>query len=182
VTSYFHFFGLPDRLSIDTAALQRKYYELSRRFHPDRVARGTPEEQQEALSAAALLNDGYRVLRDPVQRAEYALAQHGLELGEQRSKDVPPELLEEVFELNLALEELRAGDDDALEPLRRARDHFVALQNQSDADIAAAFERHDRAEHESSRRAVLSGLRSILNRRRYLTNLIREVEKELAGR
>ena len=53
----------------------------------------------------AILNDGYRVLRDPIKRAEYLLAQEGFDIGEQRSKNVPPELLEEVFELNMLLEE-----------------------------------------------------------------------------
>ena len=56
-----------------------------------------------------MLNDAFRTLRDPVTRAEYFLRESGLEL----SKDAPPELLEEVFELNMALEELRGGDESA---------------------------------------------------------------------
>ena len=56
---------------------------------------------------SSALNDAYRTLKDPVRRAEYILSTEGFDIGEQRSKDVPPELLEEVFELNESLDELR---------------------------------------------------------------------------
>ncbi len=48
-----------------------------------------------------------------MKRAEYLLTEEGFPIGEQRSRDVPPELLEEVFELNMMLEELRSGDESA---------------------------------------------------------------------
>src|SRR3954462_14290203 len=101
-SDYFQFFGIEPKLVLDTDALQKRFYELSRLLHPDRYSKKSPEEQQYSLDATALLNDAYRVLRDPLQRAEYVLKQAGFEIGEQRSKDVPPELLEEVFELNMA--------------------------------------------------------------------------------
>ena len=104
---------------VDTSDLQKRFYSLSRQFHPDRFARGAAAEQQYALDATALLNDAYRVLRDPIQRAEYLLKQEGFDIGEQRSKDVPPELLEEVFELNMLLEETPERDE-----LERARAKF----------------------------------------------------------
>src|SRR4051812_25395544 len=90
---YFSFFGIPRQLSLDLTDLQSRFYALSQEFHPDRYARSSAAEQQYALDATALLNDGYRVLRDPLKRAEYLLSQEGFDIGEQRSKDVPPELL-----------------------------------------------------------------------------------------
>src|SRR5690349_213398 len=107
---FFQFFGIERKLQIDTDDLQKRFYARSRQLHPDRFTRKSPEEQQYSLDATSLLNDAYRVLRDPMQRAEYVLKQEGFDIGEQRSKDVPPELLEEVFELNMALEEMREGD------------------------------------------------------------------------
>jgi molecular chaperone HscB len=103
--NFFQFFGLEQKLGVDLEALQKRFYELSRQWHPDRFGRKSPAEQAEALEATAILNDGYRTLKDPVKRAEYLLKEEGFPIGEQRSKDVPPELLEEVFELNMALEE-----------------------------------------------------------------------------
>ena len=62
-------------------------------------------EREYALEVTAILNDAYRTLRDPIARALYLLKLEGFDIGEQSTKDVPPELLEEVFELNMALEE-----------------------------------------------------------------------------
>ena len=181
MTDYFSFFGLPRQLELDRDQLQRRFYELSRKFHPDRFATSTPAEQQQALESTSILNDGYRVLREPVSRAEYVLKQNGFDIGEQRSKDVPPELLEEVFELNEQLDELRSGDEDAAAPLRESRQHFLSLLEEVDNELSSQFRSHDAASNEESRLAALSRMRGILNRRRYIRNLVNEVEKELAA-
>jgi molecular chaperone HscB len=179
---YFLFFGLPKKLSIDTEDLQSRFYSMSRKLHPDRYTRATETERTYSLEATSILNDGYRVLRDPVQRAEYVLKENGFDIGEQRSKDVPPELLEEVFELNEALEELRGGDDDVLPQLRGSREHFSGLLTEIDDDLGVLFLQHDESEPGEARQKVLGEIRAILNRRRYVSNLISEVDKELASR
>src|SRR5215831_17394284 len=118
---YFTFFGLPRKLNLDAAALEREFYELSRRLHPDVNVLSDPREQEWSLEQTSLLNDAYRTLKDPIQRTEYLLRLEGVELeeqsksatekarttGEVKKQIVPPDLLEEVFELNMQLEELR---------------------------------------------------------------------------
>lgn len=173
---YYAFFGLERKLTLDASQLQKRFYELSREYHPDRFAQKSAEERLKAEEASAILNDGYRVLRDPVQRAEYVMKQEGFDVGEQRSKDVPPELLEEVFELNMALEELRHGDEDARASLREAHGKFVGMRAAADEELASLGKRFD----ETQDRAVLQQIRGVLNRRRYIRNLVAEVEKELA--
>jgi molecular chaperone HscB len=168
---YFSFFGIPRKLSVDEPDLQTRFYSSSRQVHPDRYARDTADNQQYALDATALLNDAYRVLRDPIKRAEYLLAQEGFDIGEQRSKDVPPELLEEVFELNMLLEE--APDRNQLE---QARTKFQSMQDEADQELSSLFERYDASQD----RAALQSIRGVLNRRRYIQNLVRDVEKALA--
>src|ERR1700748_104236 len=106
---YYGALGLAPRLSLDPGDLKKRFYERSRQWHPDRFSRASAEEQQKALDMTAVLNDAFRTLRDPVTRAEYFLKERGFEL----SKEAPPELLEEVFELNMALEEMRDGDEAA---------------------------------------------------------------------
>jgi molecular chaperone HscB len=150
---------------------------LSRQYHPDLYTLKNREEQQYALDATALLNDGYRTLRDPLARAEYLLKENGFDIGEQGSKNVPPELLEEVFELNMALEELRGGDDSARPALEQARDKFTGMRNNVDMQLKEKFAAYDRTPD----RAMLGEIRGILNRRRYIRNLVNEVERELAG-
>ncbi len=174
-SEYYEFFGLERKLALDTAELQKRFYELSRKWHPDRFTQRPETEQQYALEATAILNDGYRVLRDPLRRAEYVLKQNGFDIGEQRSNNVPPELLEEVFELNMALEELRGGDSSARPQLEEAREKFLGLRGDIDRELQALFEQYDG----SGDREVLAQIRGILNRRRYIENLVKEVEKEL---
>jgi molecular chaperone HscB len=168
---FYESLGLEPRLSLDADDLKKRFYEQSRQWHPDRFSRAPAAEQQRALDMTAQINDAFRTLRDPVTRAEYLLKQKGLEL----SKEAPPELLEEVFELNMALEELRGGDDSARPQLEEAQTRFQAMRSEIDTTLSGLF-----AEYDASReQKVLDEIRRALNRRRYISNLAREVEKEL---
>lgn len=177
---FFDFFGLDRKLVVDTDALQKRFYELSREWHPDRFSRKSPAEQTQALEATAILNDGYRTLRDPVKRAEYLLKEEGFPIGEQRSKDVPPELLEEVFELNMMLEEIKSGVDSARPQLEAAREKFAGMRGEIDAQLQSLFGKYDASESRSeTAKQALHEIRGVLNRRRYIENLIRDVDKAL---
>ncbi len=175
---FFDFFGLDRRLSVDESDLQKRFYQLSKEWHPDRFGRKSAQEQAQALEATAILNDAYRTLRDPVKRAEYLLTEEGFPIGEQRSKDVPPELLEEVFELNMALEELRGGDESARPQLEAARNNFLGMRDGIDQELNILFAKYDAAESESeTAKQALHEIRGALNRRRYIENLLRDVDK-----
>ncbi len=182
IPNYFEFFGLHCHLALNLDHLQKQFYSLSRLLHPDRYTRRSEQEKHYSLQASSILNDAYRVLRDPIRRSEYVLKEAGFEIGEQRSKDVPPELLEEVFELNMALDELRMGDTEVLPQLDEMRQRFLDLQGEIDGELAIQFLRHDSQSDDASRRQVLAGIRSILNRRRYIHNLVDEVDKQLTSR
>lgn len=178
--NYFDFLGFERKLTIDEAALQKRFYELSKKWHPDRFSRAGVAEQEQALEATSILNDGYRTLKDPVKRAEYLLAEEGFPIGEQRSKDVPPELLEEVFELNMLLEELRTGDESQKPQLEQAGESFRRMQTEIDSGLTVLFRKYDEAPPESeSARQALHEIRGALNRRRYIENLIRDVDRAL---
>ncbi len=178
--NFFEFFGLDRKLNVDEADLQKRFYDLSRQWHPDRFGRKSADEQAQALEATAILNDGYRTLRNPVRRAEYLLKEEGFPIGEQRSKDVPPELLEEVFELNMMLEELKEGDDSARPQLEAAKQNFVGLRDGVDRELEALFDKYDAAESQSeTAKQALHEIRGALNRRRYIENLLRDVDRAL---
>jgi molecular chaperone HscB len=165
--------GLEPKLALDLDDLKQRFYDRSRQWHPDRFSRASSQEKQRSEEMTALLNDAFRALRDPVSRAEYFLRESGLEL----SKDAPPELLEEVFELNMALEELRGGDESARSQLTVAQERFTSMLGDADASLAGLFTRYD----EAPNRAVLDQIRAALNRRKYVSNLVREVEKEMSA-
>jgi molecular chaperone HscB len=160
---FYEAFDLEPALSLDTEDLKKRFYERSRQWHPDKFSRASAAEQEKALEMTAVLNDAFRTLRDPIARAEYFLKEKGFEL----SKEAPPELLEEVFELNMALEELKEGDESARPQLMEARERFVAMRDSIDASLREA------------RESDLEEVRALLNRRRYIRNLIRDVENVL---
>jgi len=168
---YYEAFGLEPKLALDLNDLQKRFYERSRLWHPDKFSRAGAEEQQKALDMTAVLNDAFRTLRHPSTRAEYFLKQKQVEFA----KEAPAELLEEVFELNMALEELRGGDESARGQLDAAREKFQAMLGEIDAELAGLFARYDAEADRSTLDEVGRGL----NRRRYVANLIREVDKEL---
>ncbi len=171
--NYFEALGIDEQLAIDPKILESSFYTLSRKWHPDRFARASAADQQRALDFSALLNDAYRTLREPVGRAEYVLELHQIAAGD--TKQVPPELLEEVFELNMALEEVKFGDADALGQLQEARVRFRAMLDAENAALQIDFERWDG----SHQNAVLESIRTRLNRRKYISNLVRDTEKAL---
>ncbi len=167
-TDYFEFFEVPRALTLDGKALEKRFYALSRQLHPDLFSRRGPREQEYSLEATSILNDAYRVLKDPAARALYVLKQQGFDTAEQGMKDVPPELLEEVFDLNMALEELRTGDADALPQLESSRQRFENMRTQIDSELQQQFTAWDT----SHSREALNETRALLNRRKYITNLI----------
>ena len=173
---YYDLLGIERRLKLSADDLQKRFYELSRQLHPDHFMRKSETERQYSLDASSILNDAYRALKDPVKRAQYLLSQEGFDVGEQRSKDVPPELLEEVFELNMALEEMRSGDDSARPQLEAAEKTFTNMLADVDQQLESLFEKYDRA----GSRDVLAEIRGVLNRRKYILNLVDEVHKTLS--
>ena len=175
-SDYYLLFGIPRKLQIDTDDLQRRFYDLSRQLHPDRFTRNPEREREYSLDASSLLNDAWRALRDRVLRAEYLLKQEGFDIGEQRSQDVPPELLEEVFELNMALEEMRGGDEGARPHLATAGHNFEEMLSAVDAQLDQRFAEWDA----TGDRDKLGEIRALLNRRRYIQNLVNQVHETLA--
>ena len=192
--TYFAMFSLPSKLTIDTSALERDFYKLSRRLHPDLYARKSAEEQAWSLRQSSLLNDAYRTLKDPVTRTAYLLKLEGVRVEDENSEvrehkekrnRVPADLLEEVFELNMQLEEMRANrksgeDDPALRgDLERAQQQFAKMLAAVDEDLRSAWARWDAAldaNDAAVKNKQKDTMLALLDRRSYLRNLLREVE------
>jgi molecular chaperone HscB len=186
---YFSLFALPRKLWIEMAALEKKFLELSWKLHPDKFVNASSEEQETSLKRSSELNDAYRVLRDPVARVEYLLEIEGTRKEGEHKQQAPPELLEEVFELNESLDELReakasGADLGALKSrLEAAEKNFQQKLEEVDAQLQEAARQWDAAidanASDADRKGIMVRLNELLNRRSYIRNLVANVQKEL---
>lgn len=185
---YFSFFGLPRKLRIDESELEKSFYSLSRQFHPDYFMSGGERERQASMQRSSTLNDAYRTLRDRVARVSYLLALEGYMEAE---KKAPPDLLEEVFELNMQVEEFKAAKrmgnpdevvearallEEALEGLRKKLasidERLFTLFGDWDSAI-------DRRATTDDKKTLLDQMSERLSHRSYIRHLVRGIEEEL---
>ena len=199
---YFALFALPRHLQIQLPELEKSFYAQSRRLHPDRFASRPAEEQAETLARSSQLNDAYRTLRDPIARTEYLLTLEGFPVEEQskaasdaarasgteKKQVAPPDLLEEAFELNMQLEEMRfalaAGekDDVAERDLQAANTRYTAMLDELSEQLHRLWGTWDAAEtanDEGAKTKARDGMVALLNRRTYVRNLVRDVQSVL---
>jgi molecular chaperone HscB len=175
--NHFEVFGLPRRLGIDTAELQRSFYALSRRHHPDFHQSAPPEAQAEALEASARLNAAYRTLRDPLARAEYLVRlEEGRETreGATARPAAPAALLEEMFEIQEALAEARAGalDAGARAALTAQRERLRERLRDEEARIAGPLSAAWDAADGAQRPRALAAIKDALATRAYLRTVV----------
>src|SRR5271168_1612605 len=180
-------FEIPRKLWIEMGALEQKFLQLSWKLHPDNYVNATPDEREISLKRSSELNDAYRTLKDPVGRVEYLLAIEGARIEGQNKQQAPPELLEEVFELNESLDELRdaresGGDVAALKQrLEAAEKNFQEKLRDVDGQLQSAAKEWDKAldakSDETACRQLMAKLNEVLNRRSYIRNLVANVQK-----
>src|SRR5579859_6570061 len=187
-SDYFAVFGLPRRVWLEMSVLEHKFLQLSWKLHPDKFVNATEQERELSLKRSSELNDAYRTLRDPIARVEYLLAIEGERKEGEKKQQAPPELLEEVFELNESLDELReakaSGEDLAglKARLESAEKNFQAKLGEVDGELQAAAREWDAAltGDSGTRKKIMAKLNELLNRRSYIRNLVTNVAKELA--
>ena len=103
--------GIPRQFDVDLATVERTHRELSRALHPDRFVGAPPSERRAALARAIEVNEAWRVVRDPIRRAEAILTLAGVAVGEDREPKADPEFLMEMLEQREALADARHSRD-----------------------------------------------------------------------
>jgi molecular chaperone HscB len=192
-SDYFAFFGLPRKLHLDTGDLETRFHQLSWKLHPDNFVRASENEREMSLQRSSELNDAYRALGTLLGRVEYLLAHAGMRKEGAHKQQAPPELLEEVFELNESLDELReakaegSSADEMIgirEKLAAAEKHFGEKLAEVDAQLDGVATEWDRAldsnANEAAQKVIMEKMNEVLNRRSYIRNLVNKVAEELA--
>jgi molecular chaperone HscB len=195
---YFTFLGLPRRLTIDPQDLEKRFRELSRKFHPDYYYNAAPAERLASLERSSYLNDAYRAIKNPVSRVEHLLAIEGLPPAKsedasagsgQAAVKVPPSLLEEVFGLNEELDEIRELRESGSAPetlrarLDSARAPIDLKREEHERQLQALSARWDSEDGApaADKRKTLDALRERLLERNYINNLLATIEREVAS-
>jgi molecular chaperone HscB len=191
---YFQRFGLPRHLTINLQDLERRFHELSRKFHPDLFQRGSDQEKAISLENSALLNTAYRTLRDPILRVEYLIR-----LEEGAVKDIPakapPDLLEEIMELQETLEEFKrvqaAVPEKGTEPRKTLiveRDRLGARKEILEKELLGLFQEWDRFQDQrplhadgpqEHRKSLLRRMKDLLSARAYLRTVLQDLDEGL---
>ena len=157
----FEALGVEPVFGLDLAALEQRHRDLSRTLHPDRHAASGAAERRMALGRAIEVNESYRILRDPVRRAEALLALRGVATGEGKEPPASPSFLMEVMERREALADVRRTKNEA------ALDRLITDVRAQAGSVEAALER-EFASPSSNSAEILKRMGELRYYRRFL--------------
>jgi molecular chaperone HscB len=160
--------GAPRRFDLDLAALEKTHRELSRALHPDKFAQAGASERRAALEQAASANEAWRVLRDPIRRAEALFQLEGFATGDANEPKASPAFLMDMMEEREALAEARASKE--LARVQELAAGIAARARRAEAKLAAGFAKDAPARDE------LAKLLPVLGELRFYRRFVEEVE------
>ncbi|HEY5638232.1 MAG TPA: Fe-S protein assembly co-chaperone HscB [Burkholderiales bacterium] len=167
--SHFQLFGIEPAFALDALTLERAYRDIQSRIHPDRFAQSGDAERRASMQWATRVNEAYRVLKSPLERARYLLELNGVDAGFETNTSMPVEFLERQLELREALDAAgQAQDRAALDALRDA------LRAERDALERTLAERLDGARD-------WAGAAGALRQLRFFEKLDEEIDAALDG-
>ena len=130
--NHFELFGLQPAFALDAAALEKSYREIQSQVHPDRFAHAGDAERRASMQWTTRVNEAYRTLKSPVQRAKHILELHGVDVEFETNTQMPSDFLLQQLELREELEAAAAKKDDSgLDAMRaRLRQQKTLLESQ----------------------------------------------------
>ncbi|QEY25088.1 Fe-S protein assembly co-chaperone HscB [Neisseria animalis] len=137
MSQHFDLFQLPAQFDIDGNALEQTYRVLAARFHPDKFAAASSFEQKQAVMMASQINEAYRVLKNPIDRAAYLLQAHNIDADAPEHTHFPPEFLMQQMEWREALMEAQAEQNQ--EALRNLAEEILTVQSDLFSNLQQAF-------------------------------------------
>lgn len=189
MSDYFEFMGFPRQMALNDEQLQQRYYDLSREYHPDFHTQADEGRRQESLERSSLLNQAYRTLRDPFERARYLLALEWPDLPEEERKQIPPALLMEVMEMQEKIAEATFEENaekkeefgrELVDIEKRLEVKMKGLRGELDA-ISDAWSALPADADAETKQPLLAKLNTLLNTRNYLRTLLATIDAAVRG-
>src|ERR1700761_8683655 len=162
--NYFEFYGLHESFTLDEAIIKKKFYQLSKQYHPDFYANEDDAKQQEILELSTINNNAYKTLSDPNKRLAYILKQHDL-LEEGAKPQLPGDFLMEMMDLNERLMEI----EDA-EQLGQITGEVLAIEGDITEGIAAAAAGYESLD-DTAKEDRLNKIADLYFRQKYLLRI-----------
>ena len=162
--NYFEFYGIPESFNIDVASLKKKFYALSKQYHPDFYAGEDEAKQQEILELSTLNNKAYQVLSDPTRRMEYILKLHNL-VSEGAKPQLPADFLMEMMDINE-----RLMDVEDAEHLAAVTSEVLAIEGDINDKFAALTAGYPDLDH-TAQENRLNEIAEIYFRQKYLLRI-----------
>ncbi len=135
--NFFELFNIPISLQVDASVIKAKFYELSRKYHPDFFSQATEAEQEDALEKSSLLNKAFKVFNNKEETLKYVLQLKGLLEDEEKYK-LSPDFLMEMMELNEALMDAKMEEDEAT--ISNLKSQISSLENELYDNIKSIIE------------------------------------------
>ena len=141
MSQYFNLFQLEPSFNIDTEALEQSYRALAARFHPDKFASASAFEQKQAVMMSSTINDAYRTLKSPIDRAAYLLKSQNIDADAPEHTSFSPEFLMQQMEWRETL--MDAQMEQNHDAIRALDQEIQEVQNNLYQDLQQAFEQQD---------------------------------------
>ena len=141
MSQYFNLFQLEPSFNIDTEALEQTYRALAARFHPDKFASASAFEQKQAVMMSSTINDAYRTLKGPIDRAAYLLKSQNIDADAPEHTSFSPEFLMQQMEWRETL--MDAQMEQNHDAIRALDQEIQEVQNNLYQDLQQAFEQQD---------------------------------------
>ena len=174
---YFEFYGIPQSFNVDESFVKRRFYELSKTYHPDFYINHSEEKQQEILELSTINNKAYQVLSNPAKRLEYLLQLYGHAI-EGEKYQLPQEFLMEMMEVNEALMELEFEPDTTV--LENTTKQISTIEEGLKVELDSLTTAFD-AQNKDGKESLLLRIKDIYYRQKYLLR-IRESLNKFASR
>ena len=162
MSQYFNLFQLEPSFNIDTEALEQTYRALAAQFHPDKFASASAFEQKQAVMMSSTINDAYRTLKSPIDRATYLLKSQNIDADAPEHTSFSPEFLMQQMEWRETL--MDAQMEQNHDAIRALDQEIQEVQSSLYQDLQQAFEQQD---YESAAQWVRHG--------RFLNKLRKEI-------
>jgi len=162
--NYFDFYAIPESFNPDRAALKKKFYELSKQYHPDFYANEDEAKQVEILELSTINNKAYQTLSDDTKRLEYILRLHDL-VSDGAKPQLPADFLMEVMDINERLMDVGNADE-----LGHVTAEILAVESDIEEELANLTKGYEQLD-DTAKESRLNEIANVYYRQKYLLRI-----------